>query len=153
MSEWILIATNVVLGIEIIAALVLAFLNWREVDFLDERVKPRLRADEDLPLFHALSGRAKYTTFVGVYFIVLTGIGAIVGPLSEHFPPLRAISGALLLGLLAGPRTIGAALRKREREKKANGHGDRVETAIQAEDRQVGDTRRELQAKARERDP
>lgn len=27
------------------------------------------------------------------------------------------------------------------------------ETAIQAEDRQVGDTRRELQAKARERDP
>lgn len=115
--DWVEAVTNVVVGIEIIAAVVLTFLNVREVRFLEQRVRPLLREGEELPIFDALAGRGRYVTFVAIVLIVETAIGALVGPLSEYFPPVRAINGGLLLGLLAGPRVYGAALRARARSR------------------------------------
>lgn len=111
MTDWVNAITNVIVLVEIVAAVVLAFINLREVRFLEGHVKPLLRDGEDLPLFHALNNRAKYVSFVGVYLLCLTGFGALFGPVSEFFPPIRAINGALLLGLIAGPRVVGQALR------------------------------------------
>lgn len=111
--EWLETVTNVIVALEVAAGLVIAWLNQREVRFLEDRVKPLLADDEDLPLFDALTGRAKYVTFVAIYLLALTALGAFIGPLSDHFPPMRAINGALFLGLLAGPRVIGGALRRR----------------------------------------
>lgn len=111
--EVVELATNVVVAIEVLAAIYLAWANVKEVRFLEDELRPRLGDEEDLPLFDALSGRAKYVAAVGFYLILLTAAGVLIGPLSDHFPPLRAINGALFLGLIAGPKVIGNALRAR----------------------------------------
>lgn len=110
---WVETVTNVLFGLEMVAAVVLTYLNFREVRFLEQKVRPLLDEGEDLPLFDALTARGRYVTFVAIYFIALTAFGAFVGPISELFPPIRAINGAVLLGLLAGPRVYGAALREK----------------------------------------
>ena len=109
----LVVITNVAIGIEVAVAVVLTVLNFREVRFLDKRVRPLLDDGEDLPLFDALNSRAKYVTAVAAYLIIVTALGAAGIRLTELFPPLRAVNGALLLGLIAGPRWIGSALRQR----------------------------------------
>lgn len=112
-------ATNVAVALEVVAALVLAFLNRREVRYLDE-LEPAALADAavagPLPLYHSLSFRAKYVTAVVLYLLVLTALGALGIVLSELFPPIRAINGLLLLGVLAEPLQTGRAIRKGEEE-------------------------------------
>lgn len=115
MNEALSFVTAIVLVIEIAAAAVIAVLNVTEVRFLERRVRPRLDANEELPLFDALSARARSITAIGIYLLVLTGIGAAGISLTTIFPPLRAINGALLLYLIAGPRIYGTALRQRAR--------------------------------------
>lgn len=115
MTEIVITVTNVILAIEIAAAAVVAILNVNETRFLEQRVRPLLNAHEELPLFNALSVRARSITAIGIYLLLLTAIGATGISLTTLFPPLRAINGALLLYLIAGPRIYGMALRQRAR--------------------------------------
>lgn len=118
MMEFLEVATGVILAGEVLVALWLSWANWREVQFL-RRVRPLLPSDEDLPLFDALDGRAKYITVVSLYLIVLTALGAAGITLADYFPPIRALTAGLLIGLLAGPKIIGTALRRRVRAAQA----------------------------------
>lgn len=114
MTDPTVVVTNVIVAAEVAAAGVLAIINYREMRFL-ERLAPLRTADEDLPLYGALMFRARYITWVVVYFLAITALGALGVQLGELFPPIRAINGALLLGLMAGPRIVGDALRRRAR--------------------------------------
>ncbi|HYI67151.1 MAG TPA: hypothetical protein VEW95_09525 [Candidatus Limnocylindrales bacterium] len=122
MSEinWVEVGTNVAIGLEVLAAMVLVWFNFRESRFLEDKVRPLLHVDEDLPLFDALAARAKYVTAVGIYLIVLTGLGQAGYSVAEVFPPIRAINGLLFLGLIAGPWIIGRALRNQADVKAEN---------------------------------
>lgn len=106
------IVTAVAVGLEVLAAVVLAILNIGEVRFLEERVRPHLRKGEELPLFDALTQRAKGITLIAFWLLGLTALGLVWQP-TDHFPFLRAINGLLLLYLIAGPRIYGIALRSR----------------------------------------
>lgn len=106
--------TNVVIGVEAVLAVVLAIASWRESRFL-QKVGPLLHPGEDLPLYRAISFNARYTTLVVAYLLVLTAAGAAGFMVAAAFPPLRAINGALILGLLAGPLREGRAMRQRAR--------------------------------------
>lgn len=111
--EAIELATNIAIFVEVLVAIALVFLNYREVRFLRREVEPLVEAGEPAPLYEALSFRASYITFVCIWLLSLTGLAAAGLNLAELFPPLRAINGALVLGLLAGPIQTGYALRKR----------------------------------------
>lgn len=115
MLDGLEIATNVAIAVEIAIAVVLVYRNRREVRYLEE-LEPEVEADiavaGPLPLYHALSWRARYVTAVSVYLLVLTGLGAIGVVVADLFPPIRAINGALLLGILYEPEQVGAAIRK-----------------------------------------
>lgn len=101
---------NLAIAAEVVIALVLVWLDYREARFLNG-LRP-LKGDEWLPLFDALDGRATYVTLVGAYLLLLTAFGAAGYQIADVFPPIRAINGALLLGLLAGPLVVGRAMRK-----------------------------------------
>jgi hypothetical protein len=111
--------TNVILGILVVITLGIVWQLDREGRFLD-----RLRAQvhgEDLPILDALLVDAHYTTFITVYLIALTVIGAAGFTIAVAFPPIRAINALLLLGLLTGTLRIGRALRRRVEAGVANG--------------------------------
>lgn len=110
MIEQLVIAALIV---EAAAAVVIVILDWREVRFLNT-LRPHLH--EHLPLFDVLNSRARWVTAIGAYLIGLTLAGAVVGPLSEHFPLLRPINGLLFLLLLAGPIFLGRAMREMPEE-------------------------------------
>lgn len=101
---------NILVGVEALLALVIIYLDLKEVRFL-RRLQPYI--DRDLPLFAALTSRALFVSLVGIYLILLTVLGAMFGPLSESFPLLRPINGLLFIGLLAGPYYTGREMRKR----------------------------------------
>lgn len=65
-----------------------------------------------------LIGIRNYVAFViaaAIYLLILTGAGAVFGPLSEHFPLLRPINGALLLGLMSGGLFLDRGIRSHVR--------------------------------------
>jgi len=101
---------NILVGVEALLALVIIYLDLKEVRFL-RRLQPYI--DRELPLFAALTSRALFVSLVGIYLILLTVLGAMFGPLSESFPLLRPINGLLFIGLLAGPYYTGREMRKR----------------------------------------
>lgn len=107
--------TNVLIGLEVVAALFLVAQNVREVRFF-AKLRPLMPANEDLPLFDALNRRAQYVAFVGLYLLVVTALAALGIRLAEIFPPLRAINGALLVGLIAGPFVFGRAMRAKVKQ-------------------------------------
>jgi hypothetical protein len=104
--------TVALLVIEAGVAVVLAFLNFREVRFLDT-TRPLIPNIREIPLYDALAFRARYITFAAVWLITQTLLGAIGVMVADFFPPIRAVNGAILLGLLAGPRMVGDALRRK----------------------------------------
>lgn len=117
--EWVIAATNVGVAIIVIAAGWVTFLNRRETRYLEHDVKPLIRDDEDLPLFDVLLSRARNVTRIGWWLIVLTALGAAGIMVANYFPPLRVLNAALLLYLIAGPRIIGMALRRKSAAVKA----------------------------------
>ena len=114
--DWVVVATNVVLGLEVIAAFVISWLNIRETRYLRDELRPLLLEREDLPLLDALTDRARNVTAIGWYLIIITALGAAGFVIADYFPPIRAINAALLLYLIAGPRIVGMALRRRGEE-------------------------------------
>lgn len=108
---------NILLGIVTLAGVVIIILDAREVRFLTS-----LRAylpDEHLPLYEILVRRAQLMTTLGFYLLVLTMVGAVVGPLTQYFPPIRVINAVLFLWMLAGPVLIGRALRAQPARKES----------------------------------
>lgn len=101
---------NIGVALEVLAALVVIWLDVREFRFL-RSLRPFLPEGESMTLYEALMSRAAFVTLVGGYLIVLSAATVVLGSLAVAFPPLRVINGALFLGLLAGPIYIGRALR------------------------------------------
>lgn len=101
---------NVLVAIEIVAAVGVAALVYREVRFLAQ-LRKKLGPDADPSLHGALQLSARYTVAVCVWLLLLTAIGAAGVNLGELFPPIRAVNGALILGLLGQPWLVGRALR------------------------------------------
>jgi heme/copper-type cytochrome/quinol oxidase subunit 2 len=102
--------TNIIVAIEVLAAVVVTWLVYREVRFL-AHLREKLGPNADPSLHGALQFSARYTVVVCIWLLALTAIGAAGVNLAAQFPPLRAINGALLLGLLAQPWIVGRALR------------------------------------------
>ena len=113
--DWVAVVTNVVIGLEILAAFVISYWNIRETRYLKEELRPLLEDREDLPLLDALTSRASKVTMIGWYFIIITALGAAGFVIAEFFPPIRAVNAGLLLYLIAGPRIVGMALRREAR--------------------------------------
>lgn len=102
--------------VELIVAAWLVWRNHREVRFM-RSLRPLMPADADLPLFDALARRASQITNIGAYLLVLTMASTVLAELglpaiAEIFPPIRAINGALILVLLAGPTYVGREMRR-----------------------------------------
>lgn len=113
--------TNVALAVEALVAVVLVYRNAREVTFM-RRIRPLMPAD--VPLFEALTTRAWQITLIGLYLLILTGLGAAGIRLAEVFPPIRAINGAVLLVLLSGPAYVGREMRRLAGERIGAAAGD-----------------------------
>lgn len=110
--EWLASLTGVAIALEVVAALVISWLNIRETRYLRHELRPLLLEREDLPLLDALTERARWVTAIGWYLIIFTALGAAGIVIVDFFPPIRAINAGLLLYLIAGPRIVGMALRK-----------------------------------------
>ena len=110
--------SSLLVGLEAIAAIVIIWLDIREVRFL-RGLQPLLGQDEDLPLYAALVDRAIYVSAVGFYLLILAVIGITGLVLGAVFPPIRPINGLLFLGLLAGPIYLGRAMRRQPKVRKA----------------------------------
>lgn len=103
--------TEILLALEIGLAVVVVLLDVKEIRFLSG-LRPFLPIGEELPLFEALSKGAIFLTFIGFWLLGLTVLGALGISLTDDFPILRAINGALLLMVISGPYYVGRALRK-----------------------------------------
>lgn len=120
MREILETGTTIVVAIELLVAVWLAWRLWHESRFL-ERVEPLIPKDENLPLFDALLFSSRYTTAAVTYLLLLTALGVAGITVAEYFPPIRAISGAVLIGLLYRPLSTGRALRRRVEGRAAEG--------------------------------
>jgi len=99
------------IGVEVVLAIILGIFNIREILYLRKLGKEA--EGENLWLLDAITVRQVYLTFIGIYLLCLTAIGVTGFSVAEHFPFIRVINGALLLGVIAGPTYLGHEMRKR----------------------------------------
>ena len=106
---------QIAVGVLTVIALMIMGASVREFFYL--RHLRRQAPEDDLWLLDAIRVTSGYLTFVAVYFVTLTVVGAFWGNLSEFFPPLRILTAAVLLGVITLPVYLGREMRRRR-----NGH-------------------------------
>ena len=110
---------NVALGVLVAISVLVVIFSVREFFYLRHlaRVAP---LTEDLWLLRAIRITSGYLTFTAVYFISLTVVGAISGPVTVAFPEVRVLNGVILLGVLYLPVYLGRQMRKRRQGPRAS---------------------------------
>ena len=100
---------DIIVIIEALAVLPLAFLALLTVKHLSDAAD--FASKEDW-LFRAVRRIVYYLTFITLYLIVLAVISTFGEPLSVRFPWVRALNGALFLGIVGCAGYLGVEIRR-----------------------------------------
>ena len=101
-------AANVLLVAETIAFVYVLFRTNRSLHRLDEAAA---NAPDTDWLLRGVRFYVRFCYWVAIYLLLMVGLGAIVGPLTVHYPLIRPLNGALLLGILSGGYWLDRGIR------------------------------------------